>query len=73
VGDLVLVHLRKEQFPRETYHKLEMKKIGPCKIIRKFEANSYEIKLTDDVGISPIFNVADLYPYREDEPYGAES
>jgi hypothetical protein len=44
-----------------------MKKIGPCKILRKFYANAYEIELPDDVGISPIFNVSDLYPYREDD------
>jgi hypothetical protein len=44
-----------------------MKKIWPCKIIRKFEENSYEIELSDGVGISPIFNIADLYPYITDE------
>jgi hypothetical protein len=44
-----------------------MKKIGPCKIMRKFEANSYEIELPDGVAISPIFDIVDLYPYREDE------
>jgi hypothetical protein len=49
-----------------------MKKIGPCKILRKFDANTYEIELLDGVGISPIFNVADLYPYRNDDIEGSE-
>jgi hypothetical protein len=29
--------------------------------------NAYDIELPDDVGISPIFNISDMYPYREDE------
>jgi hypothetical protein len=49
-----------------------MKKIGPCKILRKFDANAYEIELPDDVGILPIFNVLDLYPYRENETEGSK-
>jgi len=49
---------------------LKMKKIGPCKILRNFEANAYELKMPDDVGISSIFNIEDLYPYREDEARG---
>jgi hypothetical protein len=67
VGDLVLAHLRKEIFPRGMYNKLKMKKIGPCKIMRKFEEDAYEIELPDGVGIFPIFNIADLYPYKENE------
>jgi hypothetical protein len=67
IGDQVLAHLRKERFHERKYNKLKMKKIGPCKILRKFVANAYEIELPEDIGISPIFNVADLYPYRMDD------
>jgi hypothetical protein len=47
-----------------------MKKTGPCKILRNFDANAYEIELPDGVGISPIFNVVDLYPYRKGDLEG---
>jgi hypothetical protein len=67
VGDLIISHLRKERFPRGTYKKIKMKKIGLCRVIRKFGANAYEIELPDGVRISPIFNVTKLYPYRDEE------
>ena len=44
-----------------------MKKTGPCKIVRKFSSNAYEVKFPTRIGISPIFNVADLYLYWEPE------
>jgi hypothetical protein len=44
-----------------------MKKIGPCKILRKFGENAYELELPEGIGISPIFNISDLYPYRAAE------
>ena len=62
-----MVHSKKDQFLRGTYNKIKWKKIGPCKILRKFSANAYEIELPREVGISPNFNVSDLYLYHADE------
>ena len=59
----MLSHLRKERFPKGEYNKMKMKKIGPCKILRKFSANAYELEMPIGIGISPIFNVADIYPF----------
>jgi hypothetical protein len=64
---LILAHLRKEIFLKGTYNKLKMKRIRPCKVLKKFGANAYEIELPDGIGISPIFNVSDLYPYKYEE------
>jgi hypothetical protein len=72
VGDQVLAQLRKDRFLRGTYSKLKLKKIGPCKILRRFGENAYEIELPEDVVISPIFNIVDMYPYREDGAEGSE-
>ena len=60
IGDLVLAHLGKEIFPKREYNKLKFKKIGPCRVLRKFSTNAYEIELPLDIGISPIINVVDL-------------
>lgn len=61
---MVLTHLRKARFPKMKYNKLKFMKVGPFKVLRKFSANAYEIELPLNIGISPIFNVVDLYRYE---------
>ena len=61
----MLAHLRRERFPKREYNKLKFKKIGPCRILRIFFANAYEIELPPDIGISPIFNVVYLYKHED--------
>ena len=60
---MVLAYLRRDKFPKVEYYNMKMKKIGPCRIFRKFLANDYELEMPTGVGISPIFNVVYLYPY----------
>ena len=45
VVDLVLAYLKRDRFPKGEYNKLKMKKIGPCRILRKFSANAYELEM----------------------------
>lgn len=62
----MFAHLKNDRFPRGEYNKLKIKKIEPCKILRNFSVNAYELELPTYMGISPMFNVAYLYVYRGD-------
>lgn len=75
VGDLVLAHLRKERLQKGKYIKFLMKKIGPCRVVHKFWANSYEMELLLGVAISFIFNIDYLYPFKGsmDESMGVDA
>ena len=68
VDDEMMAHLKKGIFHVRTYSKLKMKKFGSCKILKMFDSgNAYDVELPDDMDISPIFNIVDLYKYHESE------
>lgn len=46
---------------------MKYKKIGACRILRKFSDNAYKVDLPMGMDILPIFNVADLHPYAKDK------
>lgn len=58
-----IVHLRKERFPKGTYNKLKLKKIGPSRILKKINDNAYREEFLDEFDISHVFNIFDLFQY----------
>jgi hypothetical protein len=66
-GDLVWLHLRKEQFPDLRKSKLMPRADGPLKVLEKINENAYKLDLPADFGVSPTFNIADLKPYLREE------
>ena len=67
-----MAHLRKEISPRGTYNKLKYKKVGPCRILRKFFEKAYKLELLEKMDISPIFKVSYLYEFDEGEKNNEE-
>jgi hypothetical protein len=66
-GDLVWLHLRKEQFPNLRKSKLMPRANGPFKVLKKINENAYKYDLPADFGVSPTINIVDLKPYLGEE------
>lgn len=61
IQDEIMVQLRKVRFLVGICNKLKMKKIGPCKILKRHDyGNSYKEELPIELNISPVFNISDV-------------
>jgi hypothetical protein len=60
LGDLVWLHLRKEQFPDLRKSELIFCADGPFKILEKINDNAYKLELPSKFGVTPTFNILDL-------------
>ena len=59
-----MVHLNKSRLQKGMSTKLQMKRVGPCKVLAKYGKNAYKIELPVDLSILPVFNVARLVKYK---------
>jgi hypothetical protein len=66
-GDLVWLHLGKEQFSELRKSKLMSHAAGPFKILVKINDNAYKLELPPEFGVSPSFNISDLRHYLGEE------
>ena len=73
VGDLVWIFLRRARFPQGRFAKLQARADGPFRVLERINDNAYKLDLPGHYGVSATFNVADLAPYVDDEPFEDDS
>ena len=57
-------NIKKERLPKGKYRLAHVEKTRSLQIVKNFGTNAYEIQLPLEIGISPIFNIADLTPFK---------
>lgn len=62
-GDMVMVRIKPERYPKGVYKKLHSKNAGPFKVLKKISSNAYVLELPNDMRISNVFNIEDLTRY----------
>ena len=60
----MLINLNKSRLQKGVPRKLQMKRIGPCKVLAKYGQNAYRIDLPKEIFLSPIFSMKYLVPYK---------
>ena len=59
-----MIRIQPERFPSGTVKKLQVRSVGPFKVLKRMGPNAYVIDLPHDYGISSSFNIEDLVAYK---------
>jgi len=65
----MMVRVRPERFPPGTLKKLHARRIGPCRVLKRFDSNAYELDIPCELGINKVFNIDDLTLYHTPMAY----
>jgi hypothetical protein len=65
-GDFVWAILTKDHFPSGEFNKLAARKISPVEIVKKINANAYQLKLPSHIKTADVFNIKHLVPFFDD-------
>ena len=65
-GDIVWTVLTNDQFPIGEYKRLAVRKIGLVEIVKKINANAYQLKLPSHIKTLDVFKVKHLVPFIKD-------
>ena len=63
-GNMAMVQIKLERYPKGANKKLHLRSIGPYKVLKKTSSNNCVLDLPKDMGISNVFNVEDLTMYH---------
>jgi hypothetical protein len=69
VGDLVMIDARNMKTKRLS-KKLDHKKIGPVKILKKIGTRAFRVELPTTIEVHNVFHVSLLEPYRKSKVPG---
>jgi hypothetical protein len=58
--------LTKDRFPSGEYNQLAARKIGSVEIVKKINANAYQLKLPSHIKTVDVFNIKHLVPFFGD-------
>ena len=62
-GNWVVLHLKKDRFPKERKSKLNPRGDDPFQVLERVDTNAYRLNLSKDYEVNNNFNIHNLVPF----------